>query len=143
MERLRTENLKLNILSGDLEKRLHVTENTIFTLKTRAGSLQRKLEICAEGIRAIDTTQLMDGQFINVYEVQQSKDMVDANLMYVEQIYRIRRLRKITKIEEKTGCWRISCHLHPQSSPSTPWDFFVTQILPQHEPSCILSQHEL
>jgi len=44
---------------------------------------------------------------------------------------------------QKTGCWRISCHRHPQSSPSPPWDFFVTQILSQHEPSCILSQHEV
>jgi len=28
-------------------------------------------------------------------------------------------------------------------SPSLLWDFFVTQILPQHKPSCILSQHEV
>ena len=35
------------------------------------------------------------------------------------------------------------CHRHPQLSPSLPWDFFVTQILPQHKPSCILSQHEV
>ena len=44
---------------------------------------------------------------------------------------------------QKTSCWRITCHRHPQSSPSPLWDFCVTQILPQHEPSCILSQHEV
>jgi len=42
---------------------------------------------------------------------------------------------------QKTGCWHISCHHHPQLSPSLLWSFFVTQIPPQHEPSCILSQH--
>ena len=33
---------------------------------------------------------------------------------------------------QKTGCWPISCpgHRHPQSPPSLPWDFFVTQIFP-------------
>jgi len=40
---------------------------------------------------------------------------------------------------QKTGCWRIVCHCHPQSFPSLPWDFFVTQMLAQHKPSCILS----
>ena len=40
---------------------------------------------------------------------------------------------------QKTGCWHISCHRHPQSSPSFPWGFLVTQILPQHKPFCILS----
>jgi len=44
---------------------------------------------------------------------------------------------------QKTGCWCLSCHHHPQSSPSMPWHFFVTQILPQHKPFCILSQHEV
>jgi len=44
---------------------------------------------------------------------------------------------------QKTSCWHISCHRHPQSSPLLPWDFFVTQILPQHKPSCVLSQHQV
>ena len=41
---------------------------------------------------------------------------------------------------QKTGCWRLSCYRHPQSSPLLPWDFFVIQMLPQHKPSCIRSQ---
>ena len=52
-------------------------------------------------------------------------------------------LLHLAYFDQKTGCWRNSCHRHPQSSPSPPWDFSVTQILPQHEPFCILSQHEV
>jgi len=36
-----------------------------------------------------------------------------------------------------TSCWRNSCHSHPETSPSTPWNLFVTQILSQHKLSCI------
>jgi len=31
---------------------------------------------------------------------------------------------------QKTGCWRISCHHHPQSSPSPPWDFLSVRYFP-------------
>ena len=45
--------------------------------------------------------------------------------------------------DQKISCWRISCHRHPQLSPSLPWEFFVSQKLSQHKHSCNLSQHEV
>ena len=42
--------------------------------------------------------------------------------------------------DQNTECWHISCHLHPQSSPSLTWDFFLSL---KYFPSINLPGHEV